>query len=773
MKKRILLLAAFLLVALLLPLSVSARDVSYENDLATDLRALGLFQGVSETNFDLERAPSRTEVLVMLIRVLGKEEAAKSGEYTHPFTDAPAWADPYVGYAYANNLTKGVSATKFGTDTATAGTYLTFMLRALGYSDANGDFAWDAPETLASGIGLLPPFVDTENFWRADIVSISYAALSVQLKGKPITLAQKLIDADVFPAETLAASYDNTKLGKRALAEKRVLTSEEIFDHCAPAVFYIEVADEKGKTFASGSGFFIREDGIAVTNYHVLEGAASATVTIPATQKKYAVTGIYDFDRFDDWAVVQVDGSGFGTLTADPLPLKTAVTAYAIGSPKGLQNTISAGIISSPRRVLGENGYIQTTAAISGGSSGGALLSVYGEVVGITCGAYAGGQNLNFACPISCIAGAKIGDLTKFADMTWKEVRYYFEEESIALTMGTPLSVEFDWDYQNDGTDFVYVSEKSSDESVFRIVEGLSYGELYLLPQNPGTATLCFANDLTDEVLEIPVTVTGEAASPKVEYVLDEDEDDGTDFTLGVGASDRIYAVALPLGVSGEEITVRSSNEKIATATVTKETDEKNPADVYYCIEFTAVNAGEAEIVLCNDKTADTASFKVTVEDRFPAAYAKLVQYIEEKGATVVDGRVTYTGAVIIEEKGNSLLFLHNPKNGEIVFRLENGVVTADVILARDGKTAKIAMRMPTMNFSAVATVKPSDIGTQYTISNLDSYSGPSDEKEMTKAMLPTVAASVMEVVDMVTYYDIDKLRIADLGFVHVNSYAD
>ena len=187
------------------------RDVTYENTLAADLKALGLFSGVSDTDFDLERAPSRTEVIVMLIRVLGKEKEAKEGAWEHPFTDVPAWADPYVGYAYANGLTKGMSATEFGTDTASAGTYLTFMLRALGYSDAKGDFAWDAPYALAKGIGLLPSFADTENFWRADIVSISYAALSVELKNTAQTLAEKLIEAEVFSAKTFGERYTNTQ----------------------------------------------------------------------------------------------------------------------------------------------------------------------------------------------------------------------------------------------------------------------------------------------------------------------------------------------------------------------------------------------------------------------------------------------------------------------------------------------------------------------------------------------------------------------------------
>jgi hypothetical protein len=160
---------------------------------------LGLFQGVGtnpdgSTNFDLARAPSRTEALVMLIRLLGKEDEALSRSWIHPFTDVPEWADKYVGYAYANKLTNGVSATRFGTDTASCQMYLTFVLRSLGYSDAGGgDFTWDRPEELARETGILPEGVHMESFLRADVALISEAALSARLKNSRDTLLDKLI----------------------------------------------------------------------------------------------------------------------------------------------------------------------------------------------------------------------------------------------------------------------------------------------------------------------------------------------------------------------------------------------------------------------------------------------------------------------------------------------------------------------------------------------------------------------------------------------------
>ena len=133
------------ILSLVIPAYSATKD-----ELAISLKTLGLFKGVSDTDFALDRAPTRIEAIVMLIRTLGKEEEALSIERSHPFTDVPSWADKYIGYAYETGLSKGVSSTSFGNGNASAANYLTFTLRALGYSDAgNEDFSWDNPYSLA------------------------------------------------------------------------------------------------------------------------------------------------------------------------------------------------------------------------------------------------------------------------------------------------------------------------------------------------------------------------------------------------------------------------------------------------------------------------------------------------------------------------------------------------------------------------------------------------------------------------------------------------
>lgn len=110
--------------------------------MATALKELGLFRGVSDTDFALEREMTRVEAMVMLLRVMGCEADALADNLKNPFEDTPKWADAYLGYAYGHKLTYGISETQFGTGNAGAAAFLTLMLRALGYSDTNeADFS--------------------------------------------------------------------------------------------------------------------------------------------------------------------------------------------------------------------------------------------------------------------------------------------------------------------------------------------------------------------------------------------------------------------------------------------------------------------------------------------------------------------------------------------------------------------------------------------------------------------------------------------------------
>ena len=300
------------------------------------------------------------------------------------------------------------------------------------------------------------------------------------------------------------------------------LTPEQIYARCAPAVFYVEIYDASGWCIKTGSGFFIRSDGLAITNYHVISGADSAYITVSDTGETYAVAGVYDYSASEDWAVLQIDGSGFQTLEiGDPGYDVGGATVYAIGSPLGLQNTISAGIISNPARVDGGMTYIQMSAAISPGSSGGALLNKYGQVIGITSATYTDGQNLNLSIPLTYLEGMDTGSYVPLhAAQDSPSGTLTLSNSRLSLGLGETGSVTVTAIEQNcDET--VSVRYVIGDESVVSCSWGGWIGDdntLNVTPLKIGNTdvTVYFLISGTDTVLDaktLSVTVTADGSS--------------------------------------------------------------------------------------------------------------------------------------------------------------------------------------------------------------------------------------------------------------------
>ena len=175
--------------------------------MASSLKTLGLFRG-SDTaygeGFDLEKAPTRMEALIMLIRLLGEEKEALSCTASFPFTDIPDWADPYAAYGYSKGYTNGVSPTEFGTwMSASAEMYTEFLLRALRYSSTAQTDISTAPER-AQAAGVLTAgevsALRAQTFLRADVVYLSYYALETNVSGGT-ALSDTLVARGVFTAD--------------------------------------------------------------------------------------------------------------------------------------------------------------------------------------------------------------------------------------------------------------------------------------------------------------------------------------------------------------------------------------------------------------------------------------------------------------------------------------------------------------------------------------------------------------------------------------------
>lgn len=210
----------FLAIVLALPLLLGCSAANQEAESAADtLYELGLFQGKGtgadgRPDYALDDVPTRQEAVTMLVRLLGKESEAKSGSWTIPFTDVTAWAAPYVGYAYANGLTTGVSASAFdGSSAVTAAQYITFVLRALGYRSGT-DFQWNTAWELSDSLGITDGRyrAGAAQFLRADVALISAAALEAKLAGSDTTLREKILSSAAEPARPETKPDSNPQL---------------------------------------------------------------------------------------------------------------------------------------------------------------------------------------------------------------------------------------------------------------------------------------------------------------------------------------------------------------------------------------------------------------------------------------------------------------------------------------------------------------------------------------------------------------------------------
>ena len=183
-------------------------------------------------------------------------------------------------------------------------------------------------------------------------------------------------------------------------AAKPALSPGVLFARAAPAVVRVNVHDGAMKPLGHGSGFFVSADGLVVTNYHVIDGAGDATVE-RSDGGRLRVQGVAAIDATHDLVLLKVapaDDRPLPTLTigAGPPPA-VGTTVYAIGHPLGLRNVLSEGLVSGLGDPDRGQDFIQTSAAISPGSSGGPLMTADGVVVGVTTATVRGAQNMNFA----------------------------------------------------------------------------------------------------------------------------------------------------------------------------------------------------------------------------------------------------------------------------------------------------------------------------------------------------------------------------------------
>lgn len=261
-----------------------------------------------------------------------------------------------------------------------------------------------------------------------------------------------------------------------------IKTPNEIYEEAKKFTCEIRTYDKNGIALTVGTGFFISSEGILVTDFHVISTASSA-VAIMSDGRKYSITSVLGYDSKKDIALlstaaVNVPFASFGK------DVNVGDDIFVFGSPKGYTGTFSRGCVSAVNRVIPEldNGikYIQITAPVSTGNSGGPVLDNKGNVIGIVAMSHNEAQNLNFVIPVE-----EIGKIDISTPVTLPELAKDAEDftgEILLSAKGITM--------RKGGTAFVYAVasaseeyalECSSDNDCVSVFTGRNYGNITVI----------------------------------------------------------------------------------------------------------------------------------------------------------------------------------------------------------------------------------------------------------------------------------------------------
>jgi len=415
------LLALLCAVTLLFGTVPAAAALEGETTRAADL--LYTLRVLENDKYDLDTPATRAQAAVLLVNLSGSKHAARTTPWYAGFRDVPDWAFTSVHYAGYKGWVSGYTATEFRPDQPiTANAWFTFLLRMLGYSDKAGDFTIADAAKFARRIGLTPLAYDG-TMTQGDLYQSAADALSFSYRDGSGTVAEKLVSSGTCSRATAnVLGLLNPELTARQISDRH--TAAVFSMNCfASDRSYLE-----NRAAKDGSGFFITSDGIAVTNFHTIDGSIFANVIL-STGESYPVEKVLWYDKAADLAVLRVSktsNEGHYTSSFAHLDLvgtgdiRAGDVVYTLGNPLGLGLAVSSGIISDTARTVDRYSQpcIMNTADISQGSSGGALLNAYGHVVGVTSGAFTYGNNMYLAVPVDpilsldlSVPGITLGDV--------------------------------------------------------------------------------------------------------------------------------------------------------------------------------------------------------------------------------------------------------------------------------------------------------------------------------------------------------------------------
>ncbi len=186
--------------------------------------------------------------------------------------------------------------------------------------------------------------------------------------------------------------------------DSKIMSLQDLVKQTEPSVFLVITYNEDGEAIATGTGFFVNKEGIALSNYHVFKGGSRWRIKTK-NERYYDINDVLDYDKEKDFIIFKVGGiNNVSSLKlSNSLPGK-GEDIFVLGNPHGLESTVTKGVVSAIRSWDSKNDFIQIDAPISSGSSGSPVLNMKGEVVGVaTLKIMEDCESCNFAININLV----------------------------------------------------------------------------------------------------------------------------------------------------------------------------------------------------------------------------------------------------------------------------------------------------------------------------------------------------------------------------------
>jgi len=255
----------------------------------------------------------------------------------------------------------------------------------------------------------------------AVVVDLGYTVLTVPRNQIVRIVRDEELEAPATKSKDKSAKQNSIAVAKKSSTEKTDAKDFYSISITPPPERSVrELVNQLGEAVVQvrtpgglGSGFFLNEDGYLITNFHVIEGETQISIEVYAQRKgelertSYKQIRIVAMNKFQDVALLKVDDKDAPkfshVMLGDPESLAVGERVFAIGSPLGLERTVTEGIVSTKTRQMQGDLYLQTTAQINPGNSGGPLFNMRGEAVGVTNMKVQFGEGIGFAIPIDVV----------------------------------------------------------------------------------------------------------------------------------------------------------------------------------------------------------------------------------------------------------------------------------------------------------------------------------------------------------------------------------